>query len=89
MFYYESKQDNGNGAWVLRSEETYFSKNKKEPHPGWRKAVYEAPSQLLFWFDMLEANDSDLAKYSVKAIGARPRVENDKSVKAIWYGETP
>lgn len=89
IFYYEPTKDGGNGAWILRKESTYFEENRPESHPGWRKAVYEAPSQLLFWFDMLEANNSDLDKYSVKAVGSRSRVENDKSVKAIWYGDTP
>ena len=58
-------------------------------YAGWRKIVYETPSQLLFWFDFLDTNDNELSKYSVPVIGARPKVENSNDIKAIYYGETP
>lgn len=56
---------------------------------GWNKTVYEAPSNLLFWFDFLDTRQSVLADYSVSAIGIRSKVANDNNVKAIYYGDTP
>lgn len=56
---------------------------------GWNKTVYEAPSNLLFWFDFLDTRKSVLADYAVPAIGIRSKVTNDNNVKAIYYGDTP
>ena len=56
---------------------------------GWNKTVYEAPSNLLFWFDFLDTRYSDLAQYAVPVVGIRSKVENDSNVKAIYYGDTP
>jgi hypothetical protein len=44
---------------------------------------------LFFWFDFLDAEGSDLAKYSVPVIGARTKSINDKDVKTIYYREIP
>ena len=56
-------------------------------HPYWNKSVYEAPEQLIFWFDFI--GEGELQNFNVKAIGARPKVVNDTSVKAIYFRETP
>ena len=55
---------------------------------GWAKAVYETPESLIFWFDFMEAQ-GELEQFSVPALGARTKVTNDNSVKAIYYRETP
>lgn len=86
---YEISADNfdKNKTYYSLSENYYPQSHEK--YPGWNKLVYEHPSELLFWFDFLDASGSSLDKYSVPAIGIRPKVENDKAVKAIYYGDTP
>lgn len=54
----------------------------------WAKAVYETPEQLNFWIDFLDTQ-GELKQFSVKTIGIRPKVVNDKDVRAIIYRETP
>ena len=63
----------------------YYDENSA--HPYWSKAVYEYPEQLIFWFDFI--GEGELTNFSVKAIGARPKVVNDTSIKAIYFRETP
>ena len=54
----------------------------------WNKQVFEAPHSLNFWFDFLDAN-GDLGKFSVKAIGQRPKVESKSDAKVIYYQNVP
>ena len=81
LLCYNSKVNNNNGAWIRI--------DYPEDKAGWRKAVYEDPSKLVFWFDFLDSADSELGDYSVKKIGIRPKVENDKDARAIYYGDIP
>lgn len=69
--------------WLL----TYYDSSYGDKF-GWARAVYEQPEQLLFWFDFLDT-EGDLKQFSVPILGARPKVSNDKQVKAIYYRETP
>jgi hypothetical protein len=55
---------------------------------GWAKNIYEAPETLLFWIDFLDT-EADIDAFSISAIGSRPKVNNDKDVKAIKYRDTP
>lgn len=55
----------------------------------WLKDVYENPGALLFWFDFLDASESELAKYSVGTIGIRTKAVNDTAVKSIYYRDIP
>ena len=55
---------------------------------GWAKVVYESPETLLFWFDFMDTQ-GELEQFSVPAIGARPKVNNDNQVKAIYYRDIP
>ena len=55
----------------------------------WAKEVSQNPEQLLFWFDFLDAEGSDIAKYSVPAIGSRTKAVKDTNVKSIYYREIP
>lgn len=77
----------------IRENVTYYSKtdeyypiNHKNAY--WNRMVYIDPSQLNFWFDFLDVQ-GELEQFSVKKIGARPKMTNDKSVKAIYYKDTP
>lgn len=61
----------------------------------WNKTVYESPEVLNFWFDFLDGSydnktkASELSKYDVKNIGARPKAINDTNVKSIYFRKTP
>ena len=55
---------------------------------GWAINVTQDPSNLIFWFDFLDT-DGEVAKYSVRAVGNRPKAVNDDNVKSIYYRETP
>lgn len=55
----------------------------KDTH--WTKT---APESLEFWIDFLDPA-GDLEKFSVQAIGSRPKATTDKDVKALAYRETP
>lgn len=55
----------------------------------WNIAVTESPDQIIFWFDFLETEGSDLYKYSVRQIGSRTKSINDSNVKSIYYRDVP
>jgi hypothetical protein len=55
----------------------------------WHISVSENPDQLIFWFDFLETEGSDLYKYSVRNIGSRTKSINDSNVKSIYYRDVP
>lgn len=59
-----------------------------EEHEYWNSKVYEAPEQLNFWFDFLDAS-GELEKFSVQAIGSRSKSINDTAIKSIYFRETP
>lgn len=69
------------------SNEDYYDDTNSERF-GWSKLIYEHPEDLLFWFDFMDT-DGELAKYSVPAVGSRPKSVTDKQVKAIVYKEVP
>lgn len=70
-------------------EDLYYSKNAKGNYKCWRKDVFTSPETLNFWIDFLDAPGSELEKYSVQAIGQRPKAINDNTIKTIYYRETP
>lgn len=66
-------------------DNNYYS---DEAHYPWARAPYEAPETLIFWLDFLDSA-GELELFSSSAIGNRPKVVNDKDVKAIYYRGTP
>lgn len=59
-------------------------------HSYWSKSVFESPNALLFWFDFLDAEGSELYdKYCVRVIGDRTKAINDTNVKSIYYRDVP
>ena len=54
----------------------------------WKEEVSNAPDQLNFWFDFLDA-ESELGQFSIKAVGDRVKAVNDTSVTAIYFREVP
>lgn len=73
--------------------ETYFVgetlDQQEVEYYGWARAVITDPSSLIFWFDLLDPAGGYLQKYSISAIGSRPKVINDTKVKSIVYKEVP
>ena len=55
----------------------------------WSYSIESSPQLLLFWFDFLDADDSQLANISIPAIGDRIKVITDKNVQAINYKTIP
>ena len=55
---------------------------------GWHVNVKNDPSLLNFWIEFLDT-DGDISKFSIPAIGDRAKVVNDKSIKSIYYKDTP
>lgn len=94
VYYHKGfKYELASGAWdetltYYQLSETYYSPDNGV-YTGWNKLVREDPSRLIFWFDFLDSQDSALAQYSIPVVGVRPKVNNDKDVKAIYYGNTP
>lgn len=70
--------------------EGYYNYNRDSTTGNyWAKEVSQNPEQLLFWFDFLDGEGSDIAKYSVPAIGSRTKAVKDTNVKSIYYREIP
>lgn len=55
----------------------------------WSKQIAENPEALPFWFDFLDAYNSDVSKYAVPIVGSRTKSINDSAVKSIYYKEIP
>lgn len=55
---------------------------------GWNVNIQKAPELLNFWFDFLDS-EGELDQFTTSTVGDRPKVVNDKDVKAIYYRETP
>lgn len=72
---------------IAEEANNYFSITDNNKY--WNKDVINNPENLIFWFDFLEADTSDLSKYSVLAVGDRTKVINDNNVKKIYYREIP
>ena len=62
---------------------------KKEYIGPWNKNIIENPAALLFWFDFFDANSLGLGQFSVPAIGDRQKIDNNDSVRAIYYKAVP
>lgn len=55
----------------------------------WSKQVSENPENLIFWFDFLDAESSEISNCAVPLIGSRTKVVNDNDVKTIYYRDIP
>ena len=66
--------------------EYYIEKYEYDPNSKWCTNIFTSPETLDFWFDFLDTS-GELGQYSVKAIGPRPKIVNDNTVKAISYKE--
>ena len=75
--------------YITYAEGFYSYFNDKETGNYWNKTITDYPENLIFWFDFLDAEGSDLNRYSVPVIGPRTKSINDKDVKSIYYREIP
>lgn len=55
---------------------------------GWHYNVENNPGVLDFWFDFMDTA-SEMGKYSIQAIGHRPKAVNDTKTVAIYYKQVP
>lgn len=74
---------------LTSKEIQYYSGQYDYGSNGWAKIVTSNPESLIFWFDFLDAEGSNLEKYSVNAIGTRSKAVSDNDVKCIYYREIP
>jgi hypothetical protein len=68
-------------------KDTYFY-IKDNDWKDWTVNILDAPDQLNFWFDFLDA-ESELGQFSVPMIGDRVKAVNDTSVTSIYFREVP
>jgi len=85
-YYKLSKDQNNQDIYV-----SMFSNDNSinDKHRSWSSIINENPESLNFWFDFIEANNSELGKYAISSIGDRPKVVNDNNIKALIYREIP
>lgn len=55
----------------------------------WNKNINLNPHSLLFWFDFFDADSLGLGQFSVPAVGARPKNENNDTIRALIYKDVP
>lgn len=56
---------------------------------GWNVLINNDPASLLFWFDFYDVTTGEMGKFSVPAIGPRPKAVNDDDVRVIMYKDVP
>ena len=68
-----------------------YYKFNKDPSTGnyWATQIEDSPETLVFWFDFLDAEQSELGKFSVPMIGSRTNPIKDDDVKTIYYRNIP
>lgn len=82
---------NGKETYTLKKIDYYwktYNYYEDGVYKYWHKNISNSPESLNFWFDFCDTT-GDMEKFSVKAIGDRPKVVNNNSVKSIYYRETP
>ena len=69
---------------IIYCQVTFDDEGHAQPHT----LYFKDPGLLYFWIDFIGEN-SELEKYRMDLIGRRPKVINDKDVKAIFFRDTP
>ena len=69
-------------------QETYYYDNLEGYSGKWNTLVKESPELLLFWFDFLDSQTSEIGKYGVNNVMDRSKASNESNVKAIYYRDT-
>lgn len=55
----------------------------------WTHDLQDRPQLLTFWFDFLDPDNSELAKYSVPTAGTRTKAIREDTIRAIHYKDIP
>ena len=80
-------------VWDIEQYGEYYGENGLDDQGNdkyWNKKIHTDPNSLNFWFDMLDVGDgAGLSKYAVNKIGDRTKIDNNNSVKSIYFKETP
>lgn len=86
-----TKFDNfGNEKEKLSNDVYYYNGYYTfDPETHWSREVQNAPEKILFWFDFLDADMSELGKYAVSTVGIRSKALKDDNVKSVYYREVP
>lgn len=82
-----SRSFDENKIYYELSEEITFDEENEKPFC-FCDDERNNPHLLNFWFDFLDTT-GDLGKYSVRALGQRPKNVNNSNVKSIYYRQTP
>ena len=72
---------------VYNEDTIYYEKTENETSIFTRNQV-ETPNLLNFWFDFLDSS-GDIGRFSVKAIGQRPKNVNNTKLTSIYYRSIP
>ena len=95
-YIYTRINDGGNGFYDKKEIIKYYTEfdqynislKDEDKKKYWNIDVFERPETLNFWFDFME-DMGTISKYSIPAIGHRPKVVNDSGVKSIYFKDTP
>lgn len=66
-----------------------FRQDEFDTETHWTTLLVNSPESINFWFDFVDGEDSELAKYAVSKVGLRTKALNDSGVKAIYFREVP
>ena len=69
-------------------QETYSQHYDESYNQWWNTLIEESPELLIFWFDFLDSQTSEIGKYGANNIMDRSKANNDSKVKAIYYRDT-
>ena len=69
-------------------QDTYYYDYSEGYTGKWNILVKESPELLIFWFDFLDSQTSEIGKYGVNNVMDRSKASNESNVKAIYYRDT-
>ena len=71
-------------------QETYTYNNGQDQSVdnNWNVLKNESPELLIFWFDFLDSQTSEIGKYGVNNVMDRSKASNESNVKAIYYRDS-
>ena len=73
---------------IAQYQDTYYYDYAEGYTGKWNTLVKESPELLLFWFDFLDSQGSEIGKYGVNNVMDRSKASNESNVKAIYYRDT-
>lgn len=86
---YNPMSEDEDKYYVVKAGHTNKLTDQEKVYYGWNRTYVNDPSALVYWMDFIEDASSFIGKYSVKAIGDRPKIVNNDAIKSIIYRDTP